>query len=98
MPCYVIAHLRFSDRSEFRTAQAKFARIFREAGARLLAADEEPHCVEGDLTADRIVMVEFPSVAVATAFLDSPEYDQLRRDRAVMADATSVFIRGIDSA
>lgn len=98
MPCYIIVQLRFNDEKCFREDQQRFARIFRQAGARLLAADDSPELLEGSWTGDRVVMIEFGTISRATAFLKSEAYRRLTEERSVAADTTSLFVKGLEYA
>ena len=95
MTVYVIAQLRFSDRSAYDRYQARFMDVFRKFDGRLLAADEHPQVTEGRWDRDKLVLLSFPDEPACRRFLDSPEYREIAKDRIAGADTVSLLVRGI---
>lgn len=94
MTVYVIAQLEFTDEARYRAYQAASTPLFIERGIRVLAADEAPVVLEGEWTGNKVVMMAFEDEAAARAFLESPEYREVSRDREAGAKTTALMIRG----
>lgn len=62
---------------------------------RLLAADEHPAVLEGDWNLDKVVVLSFPSEADFREFVDSPEYQEISKDRRAGTDGFVVLVRGV---
>ena len=90
----VIATLRFKDVDRYRLYQARFPEVFRGSGGTVLAADEAPTTLAGD-AADKVVVMRFPDAETAQAFLTSPAYLEISKDRDAGADATSWMVKAL---
>jgi uncharacterized protein (DUF1330 family) len=95
MAVYVLAQLRFTDRSAYDRYQARFMEVFRRFDGRLLAADEHPQVLEGDWQRDKVVLMAFPDAEAARAFAESPEYQAISVDRKAGADTLSLLVHGL---
>ncbi|MEW6645441.1 MAG: DUF1330 domain-containing protein [Pseudomonadota bacterium] len=95
MTVYIVAQLKFTERARYDRYQARFFDVFRKFNGKLLAADDKPAVLEGDWPRDKIVMMEFPDEASATAFHESPEYQEIAVDRKAGADAVVLTVRGL---
>src|SRR4051794_11584130 len=87
MTVYVIAQLRMTDRAAYDRYQARFFDVFKKFSGRLLSADESPELMEGAWDRDKLVLMSFPDEAAYRAFADSPEYQDISRDRKAGAEA-----------
>jgi uncharacterized protein (DUF1330 family) len=94
MTVYVVAQLKFKDRSRYNAYLARFAETFQGSGGRLLAADEAVTPMEGP-TPDKVVIMSFDDEAQARAFLDSPAYQAISEDRRAGADTTGFIVHGL---
>ena len=95
MTVYVIAQLKFTNEDRYRKYQAKFFDVFRKSGGRLLAADEKPVVLDGEWTRDKVVMMSFADEQQARAFLDSPDYKEISKDRIAGADTVGLLVHGL---
>ena len=95
MTVYIVAQLRFTDRSAYDRYQARFADVFRKFEGRLLAADEHPQVTEGRWDRDKLVLLAFPDERACRRFIDSAEYREIAKDRIAGADTVSLMVRGI---
>lgn len=95
MSVYVVAQLRFTDRSRYGRYQARFMEVFTRYTGKLLASDDAPRLVEGSARPDKIVIMSFPSEEAFQAWSDSPEYREISRDRQAGAEATVLLVRGL---
>lgn len=95
MTVYVIAQLKFTDEDRYRKYQARFFDVFKDSGGRLLAADETPVVLDGEWTRDKVVVMSFDGEQQARAFLDSPGYQEISRDRIAGADTIGLLVHGL---
>lgn len=95
MTIYVIAQLSFKDRTAYDRYQAAFLPVFRQFQGRLLAADEAPRYLEGEGSAQKVVVMAFENEAEALRFLHAPEYEAISRDRRLGADTVALLVQGL---
>ncbi len=96
MAAYVIAQLEIFDPERYTSYLAGFMPIFERHGGRLLATSaQETVVVEGDWTYPKTVLMQFPDMAAAEAWLDDPDYKALAEHRHASARANLVKIDGV---
>ncbi len=95
MTVFAIAQLRFIDRAAYDRYQARFMDIFRRHRGTLLAADEAPEVVEGQWDRDKVVLMSFPDQAAFRSWSESPEYQEISRDRRAGADTVVLLAKGL---
>jgi uncharacterized protein (DUF1330 family) len=64
-------------------------------GGRLLAADKHPEVTEGRWDGDKVVLMDFPDRETFTAWVTSPEYREISKDRLAAAHTTGILVRGL---
>jgi uncharacterized protein (DUF1330 family) len=92
---YILAQLKFTDRSAYDRYQARFMDVFRRFKGRLLAADEHPTLLEGASDREKIVLMSFPDPDEARAFMTDPAYVAISKDRHAGADTVSWLVSGL---
>jgi uncharacterized protein (DUF1330 family) len=92
---YAIAQLKFIDRAAYDRYQAKFMDVFRRHPGTLLAADESPQVIEGEWDREKPVLMSFPDEAAFRSWAESPEYQQISRDRRIGADTVVLLAQGL---
>ncbi|MGY1895353.1 DUF1330 domain-containing protein [Nocardia gipuzkoensis] len=95
MTVYVIAQLKFTDRTAYDRYQAQFLDIFRRYSGTVLAADESPQTIEGVTDREKVVLMSFPDEPSFRAWSESPEYQEISKDRHAGADTVSLLVRGL---
>ncbi len=95
MTVYAIAQLKFTDRAAYDRYQAKFMEVFRRHPGTLLAADESPEVVEGDWDREKLVLMSFPDEAAFRGWAQSPEYQDISKDRRAGADTLVLLVKGL---
>ena len=85
------------DRDSYDRYQSRFMDVFKRFRGRLLAADEHPSVVEGKFKCDKAVLMEFPDEGAFREFSESPEYQEISKDRKAGADAIVLMISGLSS-
>ena len=98
MPAYFIAF-----RDKMKDA-AKYAAYLEKAGptiashpSRLLVANGALTPLEGALP-DGVVVIEFPDVAAARAWYESPEYQAILGERLAVTEGRAVIVEGVPPA
>jgi uncharacterized protein (DUF1330 family) len=92
---YAIAQLRFTDRAAYDRYQARFMEVFRRHPGTLLAADESPEVIEGEWDREKVVLMSFPDEAAFRRWAQSPEYQEISRDRRAGADTVVLLVQGL---
>ncbi|AFM14856.1 hypothetical protein Mycch_0028 [Mycolicibacterium chubuense NBB4] len=95
MTVYAIAQLRFTDRAAYDRYQARFMEVFARHAGTLLAADESPQVLEGESDRQKVVLMSFPDNASFRAWADSPEYQEISKDRRAGADSLVMLVQGL---
>jgi len=98
MPAYVINDMEITDPQRFEEYKRLSPPTVAAYGGRFLARGGEVTAVEGGWQPRRLVVLEFPSVAQARAWLDSAEYAPARRLRQLSANSRMVVIEGAPPA
>ena len=94
MPAYVINDMEITDPQRFEEYKRLSPPTVAAYGGRFLARGGEVTALEGGRQPRRLVMLEFPSVDQAQAWLNSPEYAPARRLRQLSANSRMVVIEG----
>ena len=95
MTVYAIAQLRFTDRAAHDRYQANFLDVFRRHPGTLLAADESPQVVKGRWDREKVVLMSFPDEAAFRGWAQSPEYQEISKDRRAGADTLVLLVKGL---
>jgi uncharacterized protein (DUF1330 family) len=92
---YAIAQLRFTDRAAYDRYQVRFMDVFGQYRGTLLAADERPQVVEGRWDRDKVVLMSFPDEAEVRSWSESPQYQDISKDREAGADSVVLLVNGL---
>jgi uncharacterized protein (DUF1330 family) len=92
---YAIAQLRFTDRAAYDRYQTRFMDVFRCHLGTLLVADESPQVVEGQWDRDKVVLMSFPDEAAFRLWSESPDYQEISKDRRKGADSVVLLAKGL---
>lgn len=95
MTVYAIAQLKFTERAVYDRYQAKFMEVFARHTGTLLAADESPKVAEGQWDREKVVLMSFPDEAAFHDFVQSPEYEDIAKDRRAGADTVVLLVQGL---
>ena len=98
MTVYSIAQLKFTDRAAYDRYQARFTQVFTQFDGTVLAADESPRMVEGSSDREKVVLLSFPDTESLLRFAESPEYQDISKDRHAGADTVVLLVQGLTSA
>ena len=98
---YWIAHVGTDDPENF-TSEAYQAYVsgagpmFQKHNARFLARGGDFVLAEGEDLGARHVVIEFPSLEAAKACYNSPEYQDARKNRTPISNATIMLVEGLE--
>jgi uncharacterized protein (DUF1330 family) len=92
---YVLAQLKIHDRARYDRYASKFMPILVQFGGRLLVSDEAPQTLEGSWNRDKAVLIRFDDRAAAERWMNSPEYQEIAKDRLAATDAVVLMLNGL---
>jgi len=95
MPVYAIAELTIHDRATYKRYQDRFMEVFTRYKGRLLAADESPRVVEGQWDREKVVLMSFPDEAAFWEWAESPDYQEIAKDRYAGASTVALLVKGL---
>jgi uncharacterized protein (DUF1330 family) len=91
---YVIAHIRVRDAEGFEAFKRLSGEAIAAHGGRVLVRNPAPDHREG-AAEGMVVVVEFESLAAATAFYESDAYTEARRVREAASETDLVLVEGL---
>jgi uncharacterized protein (DUF1330 family) len=97
MTVYAIAQLTITDRAAYNRYQSRFMGVMNRYKGRVLAADEHPQVVEGQWDREKLVLLSFPDEAAFREWADSPDYQQIVKDRKAGSTAVVLLVKGIST-
>lgn len=95
MAAYVIAHVEITDPQGFEEYRRLVPAVIAAYGGRYLVRGGALERLEGDGILKRLVVLEFPDMARAKAFYESPEYRPLIAMRQRTARSTLFAVEGV---
>lgn len=95
MAAYVIVDIQVTDPAGYAAYRQLAPPIVAAYGGKYLVRGGALETLEGDWAPQRLVILEFPSVAQAKAWWDSPEYRPLREMRQRTTRSRMVVVEGV---
>ncbi len=95
MPAYIIARIEVTDWDRYSKYVKATPAVVAKFGGRFIARGGETITLEGPEEGRRVVLIEFPSLEMARAFYESPEYTEVVKLREGAADAELVAVAGV---
>ena len=96
MPAFFIADIRIHDPEGYQGYLAGFMEIFeRYQGTLRVVSSATAEVIEGDWSPNGLVVMEFPTVEQAKAWLNDPDYVELAKIRKTTAETNLVFVPGL---
>jgi len=78
-PAFAMVQINIKDPAEFNERYAQFVfPILEKFGAQMIAGSPTPRVQEGSYDGNWAAVIRFPSMAVAEAWYDSPEYQPFK--------------------
>jgi uncharacterized protein (DUF1330 family) len=97
MTAYLIANITVTDPERYAGYREQVPKVLTQYGGRFLVRAGALHPLEDDMGLDRFVVIEFPSLAAAQRFYDSPEYAPLLKLRMETAKSQVALVEGFDA-
>ncbi|HVL71585.1 MAG TPA: DUF1330 domain-containing protein [Beijerinckiaceae bacterium] len=94
MAAYLIANVDVHDPAAFARYREAVTPLIAKFGGRYLVRGGAVENKEGDLGLKRLVVLEFPDMAAARAFYDSPEYAPVLKMREEAATSSLALVEG----
>ena len=94
MAGYLIASITITDPEAFDRYRAQVAPVIERFGGRYLVRGGKMEVMEGAIGAERLVVVEFPTIEAARAFYASPDYAPLIALRGAATQSNLVLVEG----
>jgi len=91
---YAIAQLTITDRATYDRYQARFMGVMKRFRGQLLAADEKPEVIEGKWDREKLVLLAFPDEAAFREWEQSPDYQEIAKDRKAGSNAVVLLVNG----
>ncbi|MDE2363704.1 MAG: DUF1330 domain-containing protein [Hyphomicrobiales bacterium] len=94
MPAYVINDMEITDLSMFEDYKKMSPPTVAQFGGRFLARGGRTETVEGDWSPKRLVILEFPDMERALAWVNSAEYAPARALRQKSSRSSIIVVEG----
>jgi uncharacterized protein (DUF1330 family) len=94
MSAYVIAEIEVTDPAGYEEYRKQVLAVVTQYGGRFVVRGGKVDPKEGGWTPARIVVVEFPSLAQAQKWYDSPEYAPLIAMRQKASKGKLIIVEG----
>jgi uncharacterized protein (DUF1330 family) len=95
MPAYILAQIDVHDPETFERYREKVAPLVQAFGGRYIVRGGEITPLEGELSAPRLVIIEFEDREAAKRWYFSDEYQEILKLRLDSANGTAVIVDGI---
>ncbi len=97
MPAYVIVEINVHDSVRYEEYKQLAAPTVMACGGKYIVRGGKVETLEGDWSPQRLVVLEFPSVDQAKAWLNSPAYREARKIRHATATTKMIVAEGVPS-
>ena len=95
MAAYVIFDIEVTDPDKFARYRELAPPAIAAYGGRYIARGGPTEVLEGSVTPNRVVILEFPSIERAKAWLESPEYREARELRRASTTTQAFVTQGL---
>jgi uncharacterized protein (DUF1330 family) len=95
MSTYVIVNIEVTDPAPYEEYKRLAAPTVAQYDGRYIVRGGSAEQLEGTWIPNRVVVLEFPSVARAKAWFDSPEYAPARKIRHGAAVSDMILVEGV---
>jgi uncharacterized protein (DUF1330 family) len=96
MSAYLIANVDVRDPNAYQAYRSRTGAIVERHGGRFIVRGGNIHPLEGEAWARRLVIIEFPDLASAKGFYESPEYQEVIPLRTCASDGSLLIVEGAD--
>jgi uncharacterized protein (DUF1330 family) len=92
---YLFVQLTVHDRELYDRYSDAVPATLEPHGGKVIVADDSPRVIEGEWSANRVVVLEFPDRDAFRAWGTSPAYQAIVGDRRASAETVALFVRGL---
>jgi uncharacterized protein (DUF1330 family) len=96
MSAYLIANVDVHHPDDYEAYRSRTGAIVERHGGQFIVRGGKIHMLEGEPWAHRLVIIEFPDLAAAKGFYDSPEYQEIIPLRTRASEAALLIVEGAD--
>lgn len=94
MSAYVIFDIAVNDPEKYEEYKRRTMPIIEAFGGRFMVRGGPLEVLEGNWQPNRVVILEFESIAKAKAWINSPEYAEIKTIRHSTATSNAVVVEG----
>lgn len=94
MPAYIVVNINITDPGGYEEYKRQAAPTVAQYDGRYIVRGGRVEVLEGDWCPARYVILEFPTMARAREWWDSPEYRPLRAVRYRTAESSMILAEG----
>jgi len=95
LAAYLIMDIKITDDALYEDYRKLVPPIISQYGGKYLARGGPAQNAEGNWIPERVVILEFESVAVANQFLNSEEYAPVKKIRHAAAEGKGIVVEGV---
>lgn len=98
MSAWLVVDTKIIDPAAYEDHKARAKPLVERHGGEYVARGGRLDVVEAELWHPvRLVIIRFPDMESAHAFIDDPDYDQVRRVRHAVARSTMAIVEGVEA-
>jgi uncharacterized protein (DUF1330 family) len=97
MSAYLIANVDVHDPDAYEAYRSRTGAIVARHGGRFIVRGGKVHLLEGEPEIHRLVIIEFPDLAAAKGFYDSPEYQEVIPLRTIASQGELLIVEGANA-
>ena len=94
MTTYLLGQVRIKDPEVYQKYTSGFLAVLAKHDGKLLVVDDAPEMLEGKVTGERIVILQFADRTAAQRWWESPEYRGMVKYRHAATDSQVLMVRG----
>jgi uncharacterized protein (DUF1330 family) len=95
MPAYVLAEIEITNPEGYKEYTTQVPATIAKYGGRFVVRGGKATALEGEWPERRRVLIEFPDVAAARKWFDSPEYEKPKAMRQANSKGRLLLLEGI---
>jgi len=95
MSAYLVVDITVHDPAGYEAYKVQVPPLVAKYGGRYLTRGGAVEVMEGDWQPARLVILEFPEAEAAKAFLNAPEYAELRQVRQATTHSQLIIVQGV---
>ncbi len=92
---YIVAEIEVTDPATYEGYKAAVAPLVHKFGGRYLVRGGNAQSVEGETPKGRVVILEFPTLAMAQSFIQADDYRPVAEVRHKSAKSRIIMVEGL---